>query len=142
MIPKILVSVVPCLLLSACVSRIPFVDAERGSVFSLDSFERVLIDEKIQYLELETEKLKEPEPTDPNIVKLSPFMLRKYPTLSEWRKMKAKAKPGDVVAEYHHRLYLKYVDGPAETDRRGFALIRNGQIIDFVFIDGIFPSDY
>jgi hypothetical protein len=142
MIPRTLLPIVACLFLVGCVSRIPFVDAERGKVYGLADFERALVDEKIHYLENELRNLRAPEPTDPNVVKLTPFTLRDFPTLAEWRKMKEKAKPGDIIVEYHHRLYLKYVDGAEEANRRGFALVRNNQIIDFVFVGVTFPSDY
>lgn len=125
-----------------CAAPLPFVGAERGAVYSLEEFEQALVAEKIAILKGELRQLQTSEPVSPEEVKLTPFVIPQFPRLSEWRKMKQKARPGDEIWEYHHRLYLKHYDGPDDAMRRGYALVRDGRRIAFVFVDSASPLDY
>lgn len=140
---RILLLVLPVgLWLSGCASRLPFAGAERGACYTAAQFEELLVAEKLAYLDNELRTLQGPDPVAEDIVALRPFMVRKYPTLAEWRKLKAKIQPGDLICEFQHRLHGAYYDGPSEAEQRGYALIRNNRIVAFVRVDGQFNADF
>jgi hypothetical protein len=129
-------------LLLGCATSSPFAGAERGPSYSIDEFEKALVAEKIKFLENELRNLKNPHAPDAGIVQLHPFLIRRFPTVSEWHEMKQKAKPGDRIFEFHHWLYAKVYDGPEEAQKRGYALIRGDRIIAFVYVDDLFSAHY
>lgn len=124
-----------CAVLAGCTTTSPFNRAVRGTCYTPEEFNRAVIAEKIAFLQNEITNLQAPEPSDPNQINLRPFMIREFPTMSEWEALQKKVKPGDRICEYHHELYLQSYDGPVETNRRGFALIREDRIIAFVYVD-------
>lgn len=129
-------------LLTGCSTTSPFAEAEPGNSYSVEEFGQLVLAEKEAFLENELKNLRTPQSTDSSRVKLSPFILRKYPTLSEWNNMKGKAKPDDRISEFHHRLFGKFYDGPEEAMQRGYALVRQGRVVEFVSVTSNFPSDY
>lgn len=128
--------------MSGCASGVPFPNAERGRCYRLDEFEAAVLREKVAFLEKELSNLKSPAPRHPDHVALQPFMIREFPTWSEWQAMKALARPNDQVCEFHHPLFRRVYDGPKETMKRGYALMRDGRIVKFVSVDGRFELDY
>lgn len=107
----------------ASIGNTPFPGANLVRTYTVPEFEAALMAEKKAFMSQLQDSLEEDRGD------LSIIRLREFPTIEEWRSLKRELEPGDKIQEYRHRDFGQTYDGPPESLRRAFSVMRDGRIL-------------
>lgn len=136
----LLACLVGALALSGCVSPSSRGGLEWLRVYSLDEFEEALLEEKAGLLEAELRRVRYFGLSEPRETALTPLMEPEFPLLAEWMRVRAVARHGDEVREYR-----EHADSRKDSQKaaaRGYALVRDGRVIEVMRVDSSWCIEY